>query len=462
MTLFNWNTLLNPTRLSAFGGTDNSPFDADYRRIIMSPAFRRLQDKTQVFPLERGDSVRTRLTHSLEVATITREIVLSLCKMIEKKGQHNTSKNEMLKHKDDLCRIVESASLLHDIGNPPFGHFGEDTIRSWFKKNLSVIEQETKITLTPHQKNDFLNFEGNAQALRIITKLHQFSGTNGMDLTVATLNTIIKYTRNAIEPSQSDTQKLVDKKIGYFYAEQAIFHQITSQTGTHKSRHPLTFILESADDIAYLVADIEDAIKKEVIDFKELTTLIHHTLTTSQPNQHYNDIQKYITSRLDEHKNNMNLYFLTLRNQLIWCVASSFYYHYQKIMQGNYNADLFYGGYAETLHKFLVSYSIAHIYDNKHILKLEITGHTVLNFLLDKFVFAVIHHTHLNNATGLDKKIILLISDSHKKVYQDTLKSTTSNTDSLYYRLLMVTDFISGMTDSYAHKLYQELSGRDI
>ena len=265
MTTFTWDKLLCDKRLSSLGNNsinknkeeNKVSFDSDYKRILTSPAFRRLQDKTQVFPLERNDFVHTRLTHSMEVAMIARELAMRIC---------DYKKSELTSYKEQICRIVESASLLHDIGNPPFGHFGEDIIREWFSHKFEECLRKVN---TEREKNkldklaidnylsDLKNFEGNAQALRIVTKLHNFFGNHGMDLTVGTLNTIIKYTRNSKQSDNQETKQIVDKKIGYFLSEQDIFNKITEETGVKRSRHPLTFILEAADDIAYLTADIE-------------------------------------------------------------------------------------------------------------------------------------------------------------------------------------------------------------
>ena len=256
-----WTDLLSTARLSGSATQHRNEFDDDYKRIVTSPSFRRLQDKTQVFPLERMDFIHTRLTHSLEVAMIGRtlvsEIALSLADQLEGVADSElaVSQQEFIVRQADIARIVECASLLHDIGNPPYGHFGEDIIRQWFKKRLPAILSEQ---LDPQLAQDFLasdyvhdlyHFEGNAQALRIAAKLHDFKGSfDGLDLTVATLNTILKYTRASHQPK---TGAITHKKVGYFHAEADLFQAITSQTGAGSQRHPLTFILEAADDIAY-------------------------------------------------------------------------------------------------------------------------------------------------------------------------------------------------------------------
>lgn len=168
--------------------------------------------------------------------------------------------------------ILECAGLLHDIGNPPFGHFGEDTIRNWFKTNLSKIEYKgtsVEKNLNEQMKNDLYHFEGNAQALRLLTKLHYLVDENGMHLTYALLNTLIKYPVSSCEINKK-SGKIKDKKMGYYFAEQELFEDITESTGAINCRYPLTYLLEAADDIAYRTADIEDAVKKGFLRYSQL------------------------------------------------------------------------------------------------------------------------------------------------------------------------------------------------
>lgn len=445
MSITNWNVLLSSKRLS----NHEIDLSSDYKRIITSPAFRRLQDKTQVFPLNRGDFVRTRLTHSLEVAAIAKTIATKASK--EAKRLSNDDKNQWLSNLLDIQTVLECAALLHDIGNPPFGHFGETVIRSWFKDNKKHYELQER--LTPQQLNDFLEFEGNAQALRIITRLHQFSGDHGMDLSCATLNTIIKYTRNS---SETKDGKIVNKKVGYFYSEQDIFDSITAATGCHKNRHPLTFILEAADDIAYLTADIEDAIKKEIITYDFFKRQLDNYI--EQENNAYNAIYK----KLKEENRQSNYLFLTIRDSLIWCASYQFMHKYDQIMQGNYDADLFKETFGEKLHQFLKDFCIQNIFNHKSILELEIAGHTTLRFLLDKFIPAAIDFAENQGKCSdpLSQRLIGLVSESQLKVCESSITKDSDN--GCYYAILMVTDFISGMTDGYATELYKKLSGIQI
>lgn len=262
----NWSALLceQRQRPSVSGkGDSRNEFQRDYHRIIQSASFRRLQDKTQVFPLDKSDFVRTRLTHSLEVSSFAKSLGQMIFQNIIKFKQDSEITEEI---KDKICSVLECAGLIHDIGNPPFGHFGEETIRAWFKNNLPNIKYNGKeITniLSEQMLNDLYHFEGNAQALRLLTKLHFLVDEHGMNLNFTLLNTIIKYPVSSIEINKK-SENIKEHKMGYYSAEKELFEEITSATGAVDCRHPLAFILEAADDIAYKTADIEDAVKKRL------------------------------------------------------------------------------------------------------------------------------------------------------------------------------------------------------
>ena len=201
-----WQTLIASRRNGTYQKNQQkkssdlrSEFEKDYHRIIGSASFRRLQDKTQVFPLDKSDFIRTRLTHSVEVSSIAKSLGQNIGTYILQNYPEDGFDYQM---KSDICDILQCAGLIHDIGNPPFGHFGEDAIRNWFKKNLSnlkVSKKSMEELLTPQQIADFNNFEGNAQALRLVAKLHFLVNENGMNLTYGLLNTIIKYPNNSLE-----------------------------------------------------------------------------------------------------------------------------------------------------------------------------------------------------------------------------------------------------------------------
>ena len=267
-----------------------SEFEKDYHRIIGSASFRRLQDKTQVFPLDQSDFIRTRLTHSLEVSSLGKSLGQNI-------GEYliTSEKDEDFtwKQKEDICSILQCAGLIHDIGNPPFGHFGESAIREWFKRNIPTMMFKgvpVEKLLSEQQKQDFYNFEGNAQALRLVTKLHYLVDEHGMNLTYALLNTIVKYPVSSMEIDKT-TGNIKDKKMGYYYADKEIFEAVVKDTGTEGKRHPLTYILEAADDIAYRTADIEDAYVKGFLSFHKLKEELR-ILQEKEPQNPFQPLEK--------------------------------------------------------------------------------------------------------------------------------------------------------------------------
>ena len=446
-----WSKLLSTKRLSGKKATHRNEFDDDYKRIVTSPSFRRLQDKTQVFPLERLDFIHTRLTHSLEVAMVARslakEIVILLQEELEKKP--DSSKQEMIDRQEDVLKIVECASLVHDLGNPPYGHFGEDIIRQWFKKNLpSLLKEKSDVAeefLASPYVYDFYRFEGNAQSLRIVSKLHDFKGEfDGLDLTAATLNTILKYTYPS---SQKKTAQITSKKVGYFFAEEETFKKVTEITGAGTNRHPLTFILEAADDIG-----------KGVISFRDVREFLLENLSTDAYNAPHSVHTREVLNTIDEKVFSVNRFFVDLRDKLIDGARHNFVNHYDEIMDGTFNQDLFKNSWAEDLYMILRKFSEEKIYDNKGILRLEIAGYTTLTYLLDSFAPSLVAYDTNRHLDYVELKKIGIISESQKRSYHYFAEGK-SEVEKLYLRLLLATDFISGMTDSYSHRLYLDMVG---
>lgn len=462
-----WDQLLSTSRIRESKSNNSydyrSEFEKDYHRIISSASFRRLQDKTQVFPLEKSDFVRTRLTHSLEVSSIAKSLGQSIYnRLVELNKNDNLSLNQAT----EISDILLCAGLIHDIGNPPFGHFGETIIQEWFKKNKQVIEfdgQTLENCLDEQMIGDLCNFEGNAQALRLVSK-------HGMNLTKAIMNTIIKYPVSSLEINK-DSGNIKDKKMGYFSSEEAMFKSIIEETGVQEYRHPLTFILEAADDIAYRTADIVDGFKKGLITYEQLLDEIRNNSYSNFSNDNrykycdtaLNDLEELYTYANKNNINNPELYAIhnwisKLQGLLIGAATFTFTWNYRDIMNGNYSKDLFEDSYAHFLVKILGEIAVKYIFNSKGILKLEIAASTIIEFLLDKFVHAVLYYDTKEKLSSIDKKLISLISDNYISVYKEFSSGKTEQ-EKLYLRLILVTDFISGMTDNYAKTLYQELNG---
>lgn len=470
----NWEQLLSTKRNRGGSGKNRyvrntdlrSEFEKDYHRIIGSASFRRLQDKTQVFPLDKSDFIRTRLTHSLEVSSFAKSLGQNIGEniLVYKKDPSFTPRM-----KEDICSILQCAGLIHDIGNPPFGHFGEDTIREWFQKNLPVMEYHgTPIDtiLTPQMREDFYHFEGNAQALRLVSKLHFLVDENGMNLTYALLSTIIKYPVSSLEMN-SKSGDIKDRKMGYYFADQEIFEDISKETGTNGKRHPLTFILEAADDIAYKTADIEDAFVKGFLSYhkllEELTELQELYFRGGgggfQPADKLTEL--YLRAK-EMHVENPEEYaiknwIVRVQGFVINCATYGFTSNYQAIMQGTYGHDLFYQTFAEKLMDLLGDLAFREVFTSEPIYRMEVTEATMLDFLLDKFMTAIIKYDDkTQKLDSIDERMVSFISSNYKKAYHYHARGK-SEIERLYLRILLVTDYVCGMTDSYAKRLYQEL-----
>lgn len=460
-----WEQLLSPIRFGVYHKNKNNKssdlrneFEKDYHRIIGSSAFRRLQDKTQVFALDKSDFIRTRLTHSLEVSSLAKSLGQNIGEYILK---HHPEDGFSMQMKSDICNILQCAGLIHDIGNPPFGHFGEEAIRDWFQKKLEDLKVDGKPIsdyLTEQQMADFYHFEGNAQALRLVSKLHFLVNEYGMNLTYALLNTIIKYPNSSLEIDLS-TGNVKDHKMGYFYSEQDLFQCVTNATGTKRNRHPLTYILEAADDIAYRTADIEDAFKKGCISYDDLIKELRKSVDTAQIQvleKQYQKAKMYGINNPEQYA--VQNWLVRMQGLFIQSAAQCFADHYEEIMEGTYTHDLFYDTEGEKL--ILALGRIAHDYafTSMPILKLEIAANTIISYLLDKMVPAVLQYDEDTPMGMMEKKYVRLISENYRQIYHTYAKGK-SKEEKIYIRLLLVTDYISGMTDSFAKDLYQELNG---
>ncbi len=470
-----WKNLLCEKRQSSSKGSNKNDlrneFQKDYHRIICSASFRRLQDKTQVFPLDNSDFVRTRLTHSLEVASFAKSLGQTAFQYLIDNNRDEELTPEI---KEKVCSILECAGLLHDIGNPPFGHFGEDSIRNWFKTNLSKIEYKgtsVENNLNEQMKNDLYHFEGNAQALRLLTKLHYLVDENGMHLTYALLNTLIKYPVSSCEINKK-SGNIKDKKMGYYFAEQELFEDITESTGAINCRYPLTYLLEAADDIAYHTADIEDAVKKGFISYSQLLEELKSEkyvvkCADEQEMQSYKSAVAMLESKYARAKeksmpnpelNAVQNWIIYVQGQLLYCASYGFTKNYQCIMNGTFNREVMSVSRGNALSEALGSIAFEYVFKSQIIYKTEIAAGNMINFLLDKFVPAAVKYDTADELSPMDKRIIYLISDNYRQIYK-IYSSGKDENEKLYLRLLLVTDYICGMTDSFAKRLYQELNG---
>ncbi len=473
MSKLNWETLLSPRR-SRESSTQNprdirTEFRKDYHRIVGSASFRRLQDKTQVFPLDRGDFVRTRLTHSMEVSSFADSLADTAFTALIEQG-HSEITEQM---RESCCDILQCAGLVHDIGNPPFGHFGEFTIREWFGKNLPYLKYCGKpVTelLTRQQTGDFLSFEGNAQALRVLSKLHYLVDENGMNLNFALLNTVIKYPVSSLGINRK-SGNIKDKKMGYYCTEQALFREIIAATGAVDCRYPLTFLLEAADDIAYKTADIEDAVKKKMLT----ADMLLKELLSDRATEKCGDGQKinalraaadkllHCLRRANEREmpnpdeNAVSNWIVRMQSLMIGSAADSFVRNYDRIMEGEMTRELLAESDCSALADMLGDIAYRYAFTSKEILKIEISVGTMVEYLLERFTGAALRFD-TEAETIHDKKLISVISDNYLKICRRACEGADEG-GCAYARLMLVTDFLCGMTDGYARELYREITG---
>ncbi len=458
-----WKELLSEKRWNAgepAAARDlRSEIGKDYHRIIESASFRRLQDKTQVFPLDKSDFIRTRLTHSLEVSSIGRSLAENIGESII---GLNKDPEFTAKEKTRLTEVLECAGLLHDIGNPPFGHFGEEAIREWFRNHLADCRWKGKAVteyLTDEQLSDFCFFEGNAQLLRLVSKLHDSHSGNGMNLTAATLSSVIKYPNTSLElqPNSSNVQK---RKMGYLTSETELFRWVQKETGTNGHRSPTAFILEAADDIAYATADIEDAFKKGFFNYdtllREFSERGVRKNDLKQLQNHYDFARLTGVGNAEEYA--VRSWLAEMQDQLIYAATDAFLNDYDAIMSGKRTRELLTEPASEKLLSALKSTAYDYAFTSESIYRTEIAANSILVYLLEHLVPAVLEYQGDAPVGLMTDKFMSIISENYKHVFSETVRGL-SETEKVYYRLLLVTDSISGMTDSHARDLYAELKG---
>ncbi len=441
----NWNQIISTTRLGQekLATKDNkhsrTQFQRDYDRIIFSSPFRRMQNKTQVFPLPGSVFVHNRLTHSLEVASVGR----SLGSMFVEKAE-----NEKLEVENPLFQeigsVVSAACLAHDMGNPPFGHSGEDAIAQFFKKST---EPRLKKELSEGQWRDFTQFDGNANAFRLLS--HQFNGRRegGFALTYTTLASIVKY------PFESVLTK--KPKFGFFQSEKTIFERIANELGLLQQsenpakyvRHPLVFLVEAADDICYQLMDLEDAHKLKIHNFDQTRSLLMGFFDQQDETRQINHINE--TLKLVSDPNEQIAYLrASVIGKLVNQCVDVFWEKQCEILSGSFQKPLIDCVQPTSLAAMntIKNVSVKNIYNDRSVVEIEITGYQIIGTLLEVFIEAV-----LNPEEGISRKMLQLIPDQY-----------AGNHSTTYQKVQTVVDFVSGMTDLYALDLYRKIKGINI
>lgn len=432
LCMMDWLKLLNPDRLGAVSPArdDRRGFDRDYQRVLFSRPFRRLLDKTQVFPLPVDDHVHNRLIHSVEVASVGRTL--------------GTWAGECLRDKGILVRdvapsslgdIVASACLMHDIGNPPFGHAGEDAIAAWFRGDGANLLEG----LSDAEQMDLQHFEGNAQSFRVVTRLEMYGeDQGGMQLTFATLGAVAKYPQASVHRQGGHVAR---KKFGYFQADEKLFEQVATALGLRLieagawTRHPLAYLVEAADDVCYSILDLEDGYTLGFVDDTKIIELLVAVVgkesrgITTDPRERV----AYLRARAV--------------NRLVEQLVLAFVEHQNAILSGVLEKPLSDLIPAHAALERIRADTRKLCYNAPEVLRIELAGYEVLGGLLEVFAKAV----HAKKPDKRQCRALNLMRLEPRR--QD---------ESVYPRLLRVTDYLSGMTDSFALRLYKELRGIEL
>lgn len=443
----NWEQLLS---LKRFGDTTKRNradqdetrlgFEVDFDRIIFSEAFRSLQDKTQVIPLSETDFVHTRLTHSLEVSVVGRTLGRRAGKALLEKYPNL---RELGYTFNDFGAIVAAASVMHDIGNPPFGHSGEKAIGEYFRSGSGLKYREQ---LTDKEYQDLIDFEGNANGFKILTESRE-GVHGGLRLSYATLGAFMKYPKESL-PKRPSTH-IADKKFGFFQSEKTAFLDLVQDLGMKPKpqsdglgfyRHPLAYLVEAADDICYTIIDFEDGINlgwiEEEFALEYLIKLVKNSI----------DTKKYHSLKFK--KDRVSYLRALAINTLINEAIDIFLENEEKILKGEFDKSLLDKCKYEAQINDIIKISKSKIYKSKDVVEKEVAGYKIIADLLDVFVTAL-NNDQEGTPTNYDKLLLNLLPKEFKV-----------QTNSIYTRIMAVCTYVARMSDRYAIRLHQKIQGR--
>ncbi len=436
-----WNSLINDKRLGMEEFHDSrqhirSDFQRDYDRLVFSSPFRRLQNKTQVFPLPGSIFVHNRLTHSLEVSSVGRSMANTVYRLLGMTRSLSAEEKDKLANIGD---IVATACLAHDLGNPPFGHSGEKTISTFFSEGEG---QELQGSLSENQWNDLVNFEGNANSFRLLT--HEFVGRRkgGFAMTYSTLASIVKYPYNSLYAGEKG-------KFGFFDSEKEVYGRVAAELGIPQFkegfylRHPLVWLVEAADDICYQIMDLEDAHKLGILRTEEVMGLMLGFFDRERK-----ESMKRSMERLEDPNEKIGYLRSNVIGAMVDECARVFVENEKDILAGNYHATLV-GDMAERLRMAYSACSAtayAKIYNAPDVVDIEIAGNRILTYLLHELMEAVLHP---------ERNFSKLLLEKVPRQYD-------VHSPDLYGKIQSVLDHISGMTDVYALDLFRKLNGHSL
>lgn len=427
-------------------GIGRDELERDFDRILFAAPTRRMADKTQVFPMDPNDSVRTRLTHSLEVSNLARSIGVRLA------FNHRTEvfgfEAEKLAVERSVPALLAAAGLAHDLGNPPFGHRGEQTVRDWFAKEQAADE-------------DFLCFDGNCQTFRLLTRLQFLNDEFGLNLTVATLAALMKY------PVFSDSQSHSFKKFGLFRSERDAANEVWKETGLAEGvRHPLVYVMEACDDIAYSVIDAEDTVKKGYASFYDLMDHLRSGELAEDPvaTEVVSAATKKNTEFKDERLSSQELNDLSMLMfrvkaiaEMVEAATETFVRNIDAMMQVTISPSFELIEHSQTagLCKALKAFDRRFGFNNRHVLKLELEGHNCITNMMDMLWEAI--NRHQDDGQPFARYVYGRISENYRRAYQES--------NAWEDKAHLLCDVVSGMSEGYLKDLHGEFrelrDGRD-
>jgi dGTPase len=446
----NWEQLLS---LKRYGDTNKRlrkeqdetrlGFEVDYDRVIFSSEFRSLQDKTQVIPLSQTDFVHTRLTHSLEVSVVGRSLGRKVGLKLLEKYPHLQSIHGY--QANDFGAIVAAAALAHDIGNPPFGHSGEKAIGEFFKNGNG---KKFKALLTDKEYQDLCDFEGNANGFKILTESRQ-GREGGLRLSYATLGAFMKYPKESLP--KKPTSHIADKKYGFFQSEKEAFMDVANELGLIKrnqtndlsfSRHPLTYLVEAADDICYTIIDFEDGINLGLISEEYALEYLINLVRATINKDNYNAL----TNTEDRISYLRALAINTLINETV----ELFMTHEEAILNGEFSKALLDVSKYQAQIKDIIKLSIEKVYQSKEVIDKEIAGFRIINDILNVFTDAI-YKQHKGELSSYNQLILKALP-----------KIVQQNHSNLYESLLSICNYVAKLSDSNAMLTYKKISGNSL
>lgn len=448
-----WSNCYSALRVGEESATSGhrTHYQRDFDRLVFSSAFRRLQSKTQVFPLPGSTFVHNRLTHSLEVASVGRSIGAMV-------GQHiatQVAEPHRSFYQNDLANIIAAGCLAHDIGNPAFGHSGEDAISNYFlsQADTPIHGQPLQSHFSSDEWSDLTQFEGNANALRVLAQNFKGKAPGGMGLTITTLASILKYPCASTQRSKAKHRK----KYSYFQSEKAIFQEIVNGLDFVPDaaapqvyrRHPFVYLVEAADDICYRIVDVEDAHRLGILSRAVVGELFLGVIADiGRSDDNLDAIRSKAQSLTDD---NAAVSYLRAKaiNTLIKSAVERFIAAGDDILSGTYDSTLL--DDIETDCPTLATIqglSIKKIYNHPSVVEIEIAGYNVMSELLQLFVPAVL----TDRPTAYERQALKLIPEQYKSL----------DSDSPYQSVMLVLDHVSAMTDIYATDLYRKIKGIEI